>query len=475
MTNDVAKAEGAGSSAKRKQRKLSKGEKRLLLVSGAAMLLLASSVWLRALDSDPVIAPAPAPRPLPRPNAFDWFNKAGNALVKPRLLGDALNISKPGVRKTNGSTVRVLSLREKEALLRQNVPALSLLRRGLPLRYQQPRTLANRARSKYYALCRNLVRLLVLDAQIKAAHGDHAGAANSYLDALQLGIAVPRGGGSYAFLSGIACESMAHRFLWPALKKLNARESRLVMRRLQILESRRAPLADAFEHDKQAMQRDLMALFRRPDWRESLMNGYRNGLNMARFLSTMFGTPPPSTLDVWRDKAEDWRLQARLRLTSKRQVMNGYTQAMNAAIANCRRPYLMRRAVAPASPSIVDKTLFFPSLIEGPMFSEARIRARNALLLGTLALRAYRLERGSYPPSLDALTPTFLQRVPRDPFSAASFRYRRTKNSYTLYSIGPDGKDDGGKPARDKRYAGKGREYSVEADSQGDMVAGINQ
>lgn len=474
---ETMKAEHETSSSKRKS---GKSEKRILLASIAAAFILAGGVWMGALESDPIIAPAPAAQPLPRPNAFDWFNRASNALVKPRLVGDALETRAPAAGTTSGSAgkgsaARALSLREKEALLRQNAPALSLLRRGLSLRYQEPRTLAARNRSKYYATCRNLARLLVLDAQVKAARGDHAGAVDSYLDALQLGVALPHGGGSLAFLVGIACESMAHRFLWPVIKKLNARESRNVMRRLQALELRRAPLADAFEHDKRMGQKDLMRLFRHPEWREGLINGYRRGAATARFMITLFGGPPPSTLDVWRDRASEWRLQARLRFTSKRQLMDGYTQAMNAAIANCRRPYLMRRPIAPSSPPVVDEILFTPSLIESPMFSEARMRAQNALLLGTLALHAYRLERGFYPIALAELAPALLQRLPRDPFAAASLRYRRAKNGYILYSIGPDGKNDGGKPIQDTQYAGKKRRYLVESDSRGDIVAGINR
>ncbi len=102
-------------------------------------------------------------------------------------------------------------------------------------------------------------------------------------------------------------------------------------------------------------QQALMKLFRRADWREGLVNNYRSGLNMARLISTLFGTPP-STLDVWRGKAGEWRLQARLRFTSKRQIMHGYTQSMDAAIANCRLPHPMRRPLAASSPPISSGT-----------------------------------------------------------------------------------------------------------------------
>jgi hypothetical protein len=64
-----------------------------------------------------------------------------------------------------------------------------------------------------------------------------------------------------------------------------------------------------------------------------------------------------------------------------------------------------------------------------------------------LALKRYELRHGSPPPSLDALVPEFLSEVPRDPMSAQPLRYQVAPDgSYTLYSTGTDGVDDGGDP-----------------------------
>lgn len=61
-----------------------------------------------------------------------------------------------------------------------------------------------------------------------------------------------------------------------------------------------------------------------------------------------------------------------------------------------------------------------------------------------LALHAHRLEKGSLPESLADMKPEFLEEIPNDPFTGGPFVYRIT-DSFELYSVGPDGVDDGGK------------------------------
>jgi hypothetical protein len=61
-----------------------------------------------------------------------------------------------------------------------------------------------------------------------------------------------------------------------------------------------------------------------------------------------------------------------------------------------------------------------------------------------LAILAYRQEHGRPPPRLDDLAPDYLTHVPLDPFANEPLRYRLTADSYVLYSVGPNGRDDGG-------------------------------
>lgn len=75
-----------------------------------------------------------------------------------------------------------------------------------------------------------------------------------------------------------------------------------------------------------------------------------------------------------------------------------------------------------------------------PRAAEANIR----LLRVDLALRLYRAEHGSFPAQLSALVPRYLDALPLDPFNGQPLIYRLQGASYLLYSVGPDGKDDGG-------------------------------
>lgn len=64
---------------------------------------------------------------------------------------------------------------------------------------------------------------------------------------------------------------------------------------------------------------------------------------------------------------------------------------------------------------------------------------------GGLAVERYRLARGALPETLRDLVPTYIPDVPSDPFDGKPLRYKRLERGYVIYSVGPDGNDDGGK------------------------------
>jgi hypothetical protein len=74
-----------------------------------------------------------------------------------------------------------------------------------------------------------------------------------------------------------------------------------------------------------------------------------------------------------------------------------------------------------------------------------RAIARERLLMAELAMRCYQSEQGRLPSSLAQLVPTYLQKVPSDPFSGRPVIYHPQGNNWLLYSVGEDGVDDGGK------------------------------
>lgn len=95
---------------------------------------------------------------------------------------------------------------------------------------------------------------------------------------------------------------------------------------------------------------------------------------------------------------------------------------------------------------------YFVSMMAIPNFTRAsevavRRESERQLTLAAIALQRYQLRHGKWPSSLEALVPEFLAAVPYDYMSAGPLRYRlKDDGSYVLYSVGEDGKDDGGDP-----------------------------
>jgi hypothetical protein len=69
------------------------------------------------------------------------------------------------------------------------------------------------------------------------------------------------------------------------------------------------------------------------------------------------------------------------------------------------------------------------------------------LTITAIALRRFQLRRGALPKQLDELIPDFLAASPTDPLSGKNLNYRTNGGGgFVLYSVGLDGKDDGGDP-----------------------------
>jgi hypothetical protein len=94
-----------------------------------------------------------------------------------------------------------------------------------------------------------------------------------------------------------------------------------------------------------------------------------------------------------------------------------------------------------------------------PALSKAVVRFARAQTDIDLAVIACALERhhrlhGQYPASLEELRPKFIEKIPNDVVSGGPLRYsREAADSFTLYAVGFDEKDNDGKapPAKERR------------------------
>ena len=91
----------------------------------------------------------------------------------------------------------------------------------------------------------------------------------------------------------------------------------------------------------------------------------------------------------------------------------------------------LSRLIAPATDAV----------LRSQCMAVARHRAAEVLLAATRE----RLASGTHPASIDALVPARLPSVPRDPFTTdAPLHLKATPEELLIWSVGPDGEDDGG-------------------------------
>jgi hypothetical protein len=104
----------------------------------------------------------------------------------------------------------------------------------------------------------------------------------------------------------------------------------------------------------------------------------------------------------------------------------------------------LSRLIAPATDSV----------LRSQCMAVARHRAAEVLLAATRE----RLASGTLPASIDALVPARLPSVPRDPFTTdAPLHLKATSEELLIWSVGPDGDDDGG-PQRDSEECDTGND-----------------
>ena len=438
------------------------------------VLVIGLGTWFHALDTNPnITVPILV---MPTNNAYNYYKAAAYAMVDTGKIDWAIqNRRKAIYENLRGGRVsattddRPYSLKEKKVLVAENAAALQLLHTGYRYPFQHPALRSFSATFPEYQKERALARLLALQAQTDAQKGDWKGALNADLDAVQLGETMPRGGALIGMLVGEACQSIGRRGAWETVGHLNAPQARAEARRLEAIRTYHVPAADVLQEEEWSAQASLLELMQRKDWPGSLLgmtgnagdggNGADSGLTAANF--------------------DRWALGTRIRLTGKRTIMENYTHYMDQNIAIARQPYAAHR-MPPAVPSDPVDQILLP-VFAGVRFDEVEAHTQNALLLITLALQAYREDHAAFPATLRVLTPQYLRAVPDDPFALSGpMHYKRLGSRYLLYSVGPDGKDDGGKAIFDAALPAPtspsdiDRRRIVEQDSLGDIVAGVN-
>lgn len=426
----------------------------MMIVLALVVTAAGLGVWFQGRDPMPtLVVPTPA---MPSPNAFDFYSRASAAVVGDAIISPSTPHAPP------------VPTAAQVAVIQQNAGAIALLHQGFLYPLQEPPVRSFSTPLPQYWRFRDPARLLALAARVDAARGDWASAMVASLDAVQMGETLPRGGSLIGMLVGTACENIGRHPAWGYIDHLTVAQARANARRLQAIRAGHVPFADTMQEEEWKGQAGLLEMMHRRDWPGDFMDQNQSS-------STSGGSPSLS------DTFAAWQAASAIRRIGRQTILSHYTRYMDQAVANARQPY----AAHPPDPAVPDDPINRVVDSSGLRFAriqETRTDTENALLLTLLALRAYRLEHGAYPIALSALVPGYLKAVPDDPFAlSGTLRYRLAGAKFVLYSVGPDGNDDGGKPIFDATKpapsvpAGNDQRYNVQPESRGDIVAGVNR
>lgn len=415
-------------------------------------LVCGSGIWWIRLTAIPSIS-IPTPQ-MPSPNAYDTFVQAA------QTVQDKSKINR-GVFYSAGFSP--LTLTEKADLVRKNRQVLQEIRAGFRQEYQHPPARSFKALFPHFSTFRTLSRLFTLEGDVYASQGAWGKTIQCDLDAIQFGLTLPRGAGLLGEGVGLGCESIGRKSAWEALEHLNGAEAKAAAQRLEQLLARRYSHTVVMEEAKVFMQAALLEMFRDPKWRTSPQWTQSQGLTQQN--------------QGWKSKAEHLRLLSRLYLYSNGTIFKNYTDHADALIARSRLPFTSQGPIPPAPSDFVNQQLC-PTSFDLDARA-AIVQAHGSLLLIGLGLRAYYADHQKYPLKLTELVPKYLRRVPDDPCNMErAFSYILDGSVYHLYSLGPDKTDDIGKPIDDPNKTSlynANLRYTVQPDSRGDIVVGVNK
>lgn len=401
----------------------------------AALFLLAATS--HAAPAKPrassAMLPIPAPR-LPSPNGYDLLMQAGKS-IQPGGAGSPSASEKLSPAE---------DLKRQRAYTDKNARALSLMKQALRLPIVSPPTRSGDIGFPNYARLRELARLGVQQSRVLYADKKLDSAVQTALDVVQMSAETQNGALIIGMLVSSAVQGVGRQDLWKWLKECDAATALRAVRRLEAIEARTPPYAAALQEEKWLGLSQLQDTLASPDWKK-----FRRGDNKVM----------ASTLKNPRDIA-------RLRRFSDLQIQRNLVRAMDRLIAQARLGYSRTLpSITPAADPLSATSIFDKQLQLSTRAHYERARATNRLLMTAFALQSFVMERSQYPRALSELRPKYLQATPLDSFAPGrALRYKRSGDGFTLYSVGPDGVDNGGAPI-------KGR--GIGAQSRGDMVVGF--
>ncbi len=355
----------------------------------------------------------------PEPNGYVYFERLGKKLQRDREIRDLRDIL-PG---SSGRAPTDADIEAMASVVEANAENLDELGPILDMEWLYPREATPWTLFPELAISRQFVRLLCSKAILEANEGRPDDAMPDLLQALRLGVKLPRGGTLIHWLCGMGCELMAFKELKPLVASQQLPESALqsVLASLDGLERERIPLREVIAFDYQRQGPGSLKLGAEKFWEL---------LSQGRPFFLPLDSPKA-------DKAADEFIRRYL----------PSLQAWDAAIAKLSTyPYYQIRDNIPDKPKGLPEgeAWVLAPVTANALYHEAALQCQWRAVRIMIHLELLRQKQGGYPGGLGQLKGMPAEEL-QDPFSGQSLVYRVRDEGYVLYSTGPDGADNGGK------------------------------
>jgi len=384
----------------------------VLLVTGIlATLTSRHNQQPAAPTTEKTISTPPVPPPPSEFNAFDSYHTAGE------LLNERDRIVE--LQFTRDEVVGI-HLKDREKLLRVNTPVLSKVREGFAYPYQYPRVTECYGASPLINACHPIVYLFGIDARVKIACSNFAGAVQSCVDGIRFAITIPNGGTMQNHLTGVACERIVHSTLRPLVKYLTAEQAQQTCRVVETIERLRTPFSEVVEEEISRIFRWVNEMVEHPDQVVAHLPEGAKDHDIYLKLAEL----PRAELEVVRMQVADF---------------------LDALRPHMMQPYACEPIWGIDTPDTSSRDLLHSlgNDLQAMHLQETEARIQSAFTVLHLATQAYRLDHpGNRPAGLEELVTEYLTAVPIDPFTKDSpIGYLLEESTCTFFSAGPDGKD----------------------------------
>ena len=297
---------------------------------------------------------------------------------------------------------------------------------------------------------RELVNALLARAMLHVEEGKFDAAWQDLLACHRLGRLISRGCTMIEALVGYALIQIAAiaTLSYIELANLTTAKLRSRMKELQDLPPL-SSLADTVDLGERYLHLDTINLIRRGKF-ESFKGGMGKvlfgrdvALDEQKIWPTLDWEPVVKSSNMWYD-----RFSAVLRLKSRGERQKGLDKLkedMQLLVKDIPAPGKKDTSDKMLAEKIGNKLLLEAEQVRNMQNAADRAEQVQKNLLIAFALTGYKKDEGKYPAKLEALAPKYLPAVPDDIFTGKGLIYKPTATGYLFYSVGPNGKDEGGR------------------------------